>query len=96
MLAKSVQDPFLEVFKTHSKIPIPEQAGEGATSKFGFSGSGSALQQVSVHRKDAAPWREKHLYKHRIHSVRVVQEIILRNLNPLIVAAFPHMGTETC
>lgn len=27
-----------------------------------------------------------------IHSVRVAQEIILRNLNPLIVAAFPHMG----
>lgn len=86
-----MQDPFLEVFKTHSKIPIPERVPQVSLA------SQVVGQPCSkVHRKDAAPWREKHLYKHRIHSVRVVQEIILRNLNPLIVAAFPHMGTETC
>jgi len=69
LLGESVQAPSLEVFKTHSKIPIADQAGEGATSKLGFSGSGSTLQQVSTPRKDAAPCREKHLYRYRIHSV---------------------------
>lgn len=43
LLGKSEQDLSLEVFKTHSKIPIPDHTGEGATSKLGFSGSGSAL-----------------------------------------------------
>lgn len=43
LLGKSVQDPSLELFKTHSKIPIPDHTGEGATSKLGFSGSGSTL-----------------------------------------------------
>lgn len=32
LLGKSVQDPSLEVFNTHSKIPIPGHTGEGATS----------------------------------------------------------------
>lgn len=41
LLSKSVQDPSLEVFKTYSKISIADHAGEDATSKLGFSGSGS-------------------------------------------------------
>lgn len=36
LLDESVQAPSLEVFKTHSKIPIPDQVGKGATSKLGL------------------------------------------------------------